>query len=132
MLEKLFDFIQKSDSSQEEREAQIDLMILMMFADQKIAQEERDMLKTETKWITWSNPEYYLDLYIDKTISKVREVVGNEENTATFIQKIAQRLQGDELRQATLETMAEFMRVDGEIAENEKRLLKKIEIAFAN
>lgn len=132
MLEKLFDFIKNSDSTQEQFEAKIDLMLLMMFVDRNIAQEERDMIKEQTEGVEWSNTEYHMELYIDKTIAEVREVVSDDEKTADFIVGIAKRLPDDESRLSTLHTITELMSIDSDIDANEKSLLETIEAIFAN
>lgn len=132
MFNKLLNLIKhaKNELSQEQKEAKIDLMLLMMYADRNIAEQERNMLKEQSEGIGWENPEYYLELYIDKRIADVREVITDENKTDAFIDSIAKRLGNDELKQKMLKMIVDFIDVDADSADREKSLLEKVEAAF--
>lgn len=132
MFNKLLNLIKhaKNELSQEQKEAKIDLMLLMMYADRNIAEQERNMLKEQSEGMGWENPEYYLELYIDKRIADVREVITDENKTDAFIDSIAKRLGNDELKQKMLKMIVDFIDVDADSADREKSLLEKVEAAF--
>lgn len=132
MFNKLLNLIKhaKNELSQEQKEAKIDLMLLMMYADRNITEQERNMLKEQSEGMGWENPEYYLELYIDKRIADVREVITDENKTDAFIDSIAKRLDNDELKQKMLKMIVDFIDVDADSADREKSLLEKVEAAF--
>jgi len=115
---------------QEQREAELDLLILMMYADRHIDEKERSEILKESKSFVWENGEYHVQLYIDKTIAQVRDVVLNEKKLTLFIEDILARLSEKETIENALKSVEKFMEIDFDISEKEKALLVRIKEVF--
>ena len=138
MLDTLVNWFKNAEEKQEEnsllkqnqKEAKLDALLLMMFIDRHVAELENEMLKFQSEKTAWSNPEYHYQLYVDKTIAKIRNIIGKEEELDNFIQEITQRLENQKIKQELLETLETFMEIDAEITPTEKELLEKFRGAF--
>jgi len=119
-----------NDLSQQQREAELDLLILMMYADRHIDDKERDAIVQESKSFVWENKEYHVTLYIDKTIAKVRSVMLNEKSLNLFLEDILTRLNDKETRDKALESVEKFMDIDFDISYKERELLEVIKKVF--
>ena len=116
--------------AQEQREAELDLLILMMYADRHIDEKEREEIVESSNAFTWENNEYHVSLYIDKTIGDVRRVLQNESNLKVFLEDVVRRLANDEAREKALNRVEKFMAIDADISPKERVLLDDIRKIF--
>jgi len=119
-----------NDLSQQQREAELDLLILMMYADRHIDDKERGEILQESKSFIWENKEYHVSLYIDKTVAKVRNIILNEKKLNDFIEDILTRLNDNETRDKALKSVEQFMDIDFNISDKERELLEVIKKVF--
>ena len=116
--------------AQRQREAELDLLILMMYADRHIDEKEREEILESSNAFTWENNEYHVSLYIDKTIGDVRRVLQNESNLKVFLEDVVRRLANDEAREKALNRVEKFMAIDADISPKERVLLDDIRKIF--
>ena len=119
-----------NDLAQQQREAELDLLILMMYADRHIDENEKNKIVKESKSFEWENKEYHVSLYIDKTVAKVRSVILDEKSLVIFLEDILTRLDDNDTKDKVLKSVEKFMEIDFDISEKEKELLAVIKKVF--
>jgi len=119
-----------NDLEQKQREAELDLLILMMYADRHIDENETIKIKADSESLIWENNEYHIDLYIDKTIASVRNVMVNRNRLEVFIKDIASRLETHLIKDKAFKNVEKFMEIDFDISPKEVELLKQIDEVF--
>jgi hypothetical protein len=119
-----------NDLEQRQREAELDLLILMMYADRHIDENETIKIKADSESLIWENREYHIDLYIDKTIASVRNVMVNRNRLELFIKDIALRLRTQEVKNRAFVNVEKFMEIDFDISPKEVELLGQIDEIF--
>jgi hypothetical protein len=120
-----------SGLTQKQREAKLDLLILMMYADRHIDENESQEIIKESKSFVWENREYHVQLYIDKTIAKVRSVIYDDDKLSSFIEDILTRLEEKDAIDKALISVEKFMDIDFDISDREKELLATIKDIFS-
>jgi len=119
-----------NDLEQKQREAELDLLILMMYADRHIDENETIKIKADSESLIWENREYHIDLYIDKIIASVRNVIVNRNRLEVFIKDIALRLRTQEVKNRAFINVEKFMEIDFDISPKEVELLGQIDEIF--
>jgi len=117
--------------AQQQREAELDLLILMMYADRNIDDNENSNIAKQSNSLRWENKEYHVSLYIDKTVAKVRNIITDKEKLSLFIEDISTRLDDKETKDSAFVSVEKFMEIDFDISEKERELLATIKEIFA-
>ena len=98
--------------SQQEREAIIDVILLSMYADNKLDLGEQDILHQHTGSLSWDSGTY-VDIYVNQAIGVTRQGLATEEGTTRLIQSIADRLDSDDAKQRVMEICEKVLLADG-------------------
>jgi uncharacterized tellurite resistance protein B-like protein len=112
-----------------EREATIDLLIWTMYADNLLALPETEKLDQITQEIPWDSPTRP-DQYINSAFSRVRDVVADSTLADGFLADVSRRLGSRKARTQAYELCRELAQSDGQVAERETQLLKRIRAEF--
>lgn len=118
---------QEQPSSQPQREALIDLLVWTMFADRHVALPEQAFIAEQADGLPWDTTRP-VELYIDKAVHRTRQVLGDEEGEAAYLDQIAARLADPELKRAALSACEELIGVDGDRAPAELAHLERVRV----
>jgi len=114
-------------TSQPQREALIDLLVWTMFADRHVALPEQSFIAQQAEGLAWDSPRP-VELYIDKAVRRIREVLGDEAAEETYLEEIAARLADPEMKRTAHAACDELIGVDGERAPAELTHLERVRI----
>lgn len=131
-MDQLFQVFRHSDPdrmSQEQREATVDLLIWMMYADRKLSEAEHQQLTVETRDLPWDSPTR-VEQYIDASIGRVRNAVGDSTSEEAYLAGIAARLGGDAARREAYAACERLAAADEKVAQQEEQLLTRVRQAL--
>ncbi len=115
--------------AQTEREAIVDLLLLGMYADRHIAVSEQEFLATEMAKMGWD--EFHSpEIYLQRAVPLVREVLAYADRTQGFLQTIAQRLPEAAVMKFAIEQFSALIALDGVTAESEASLFDQVMETF--
>ena len=113
------------ETDQSRLEAGLELVILVMHADRRIALEEQDVFKTQLSQSHWRGVKTLTQFFGEAT-AKVRQVVGDETTEDVFIDE-RMRILADTPLLAKLQVAVGTMAgSDGEIDDREQRIHARI------
>jgi hypothetical protein len=114
---------------QAQREAIVDLLLLGMYADRHIAVAEQEFLAEAIAQMGWD--EFYSpEIYFQRVVPTVREVLGNVDRTRSFLQSISARLDQVELMKFAIEKFSTLIALDGVTEESEAVLFDQVMETF--
>ena len=119
-----------SQPGQEGREALIDLLVWTMLVDHRALPVEAHQIRKEAAGLTWSSG-LSLELFINQSLARAGDVLGDEEAERTYLDDISQRLGSAESRAAALAACENLIGVDGERAALEVAHLKRVATRFS-
>jgi hypothetical protein len=116
---------------QGQREAIVDLLLLGIYADCHIAVSEQEFLVEAIATLGWD--EFYSpDIYFQRVVPTVREVLGNVDRTRGFLQDISVRLDQVDVMKFAIEQFSALIALGGVTEESEALLFDQVmEIFFA-
>jgi hypothetical protein len=115
--------------AQTEREAIVDLLLLGMYADRHIALSEQDFLATEIAKMGWD--EFHSsEIYLQRAVPLVREVLAYADRTQCFLQTIAQRLPEAAVMKFAIEQFSALIALDGVTEASEACLFDQVMETF--
>ena len=126
---RFFERIGRAADAQRQREAMIDLLIWMMYADNVLTLPENDRIDQITAEMEWEAPSRP-SVYINTSISKIRDVLADEEKGRALLEEIHSRLGTDRMRKEAYEACRELARADGQLADEELQLLNTVKERF--
>lgn len=132
MLEQFrtfFERIGRAADAQQQREAMIDLLIWMMYADNVLTLPENDRIDQITEEMKWEAPTRP-SVYINTSISKIRDVLADEEQGKELLEDIDDRLGTKRMRQEAYEACRNIAQADGQMADEEMTLLNTVKEHF--
>ena len=114
LLQRLFNLAPEKTSdglTQPQREATLDLLLLALYADDRIALKEDEAMDAEIASLSWESgvsPEYYLNA----ATARVRKVLDDAAAKTAFLKDIGQRLATAEARQSALALCYQLLKSD--------------------
>jgi hypothetical protein len=115
--------------AQSEREAIVDLLLLGMYADRHVAAAEQEFLAAAIGKFGWD--EFYSsEIYLQRAVPSVREVLGCPDRTTRLLQTIAQRLPRAEVMKFAIEQFSALIALDGVTEESEANLFDQVMETF--
>jgi hypothetical protein len=117
--------------NQGQREAIVDLLLLGLYADRHIAVSEQEFLAEAMATFGWDefcSP----DIYLQRVVPTVREVLGNVDRTRSCLQNISVRLDQVDVMKFAIEQFSALIALGGVTEESEAVLFDQVmEIFFA-
>lgn len=114
---------------QGQREAIVDLLLLGMYADRHVAVAEQEFLVEAIATLGWD--EFYSpEIYFQRVVPTVREVLGNADRTRGFLQNISDRLDQVELMKFAIEKFSTLIGLGGVTEESEALLFDAVMETF--
>jgi uncharacterized tellurite resistance protein B-like protein len=110
---------------QPQREAIIDLLLVSMYADNRIATSEDEMLETELYAFSWESgisPENFLNA----STARIRAALVDEAKTQALLESIRQRLGSAAAKQRALALCDKLLQSDQNSSEAETNFQKRV------
>lgn len=121
--------IAKQDVTQNEREAIIELLMLIMYSDKTIKLAEDEAIKEYTNSIKWESP-LSLEFYFGKVTPKIRKALTEQENMNALLEDINFRIESELVKAQVLLVCNDLAMADSEFSPEEKELLTNISKVF--
>ena len=119
-----------SDGLQQlQREGLIELLLIAMYADNKLTLNEDEMIKRQAESFCWDSG-IYIDGFIEQATARVRDVHSISEKRLAFFQQIAEKLEDVETRQQAYNLCLQLFLSDGEQSVEETTFAGEIKSAF--
>jgi hypothetical protein len=115
--------------TQPQREATFDLLLLGMYADEKLRLAENEQLYrllSPYGWESYLNPQKYSDA----ATARVRAAHETENGTASFLMGISERLGDDDVKKLALALLARLIEADQEATESEADYYQQARTVF--
>ncbi len=120
--------IAKKDVTQNEREAIVELMMMVMYSDKTLKLAEDDAIK-EYASIKWESP-LSLEFYFGKVTPKIRTALADKEKMNAFLKDINARIESELVKAQVLLVCNDLAMADSEFSSEEKQLLENISQVF--
>ncbi|MGB3756359.1 MAG: hypothetical protein WBA07_08305 [Rivularia sp. (in: cyanobacteria)] len=117
------------DVTQNEREAIIELMMLIMYSDKTLKLAEDEAIKEYTSSIKWESP-LSLEFYFGKVTPKIRKALSDEGKMNAFLKDINTRIESELVKAQVLLVCNDLAMADSEFSSEEKELLTNISQVF--
>ena len=124
-----FERIGHAADAQKQREAMIDLLIWMMYADNVLTLPENDRIDQITEEMEWDSPNRP-SVYVNTSIAKIRDVLADDGKAQELLDSIDKRLGSDKMRKEAYEACRELANADGQVADEEMKLLNRVKHRF--
>ena len=121
--------IAKQDVTQNEREAIIELMMMVMYSDKTLKLSEDEAIKEYTNNIKWESP-LSLEFYYGKVTPKIRKALADEENMNALLEDINFRIESEIGKAQVLLVCNDLAMADSDFSSEEKELLTNISKVF--
>ncbi len=121
--------IVKQDVTQNEREAIIELLMMIMYSDKNIKVVEDEVIQEYISNIKWESP-LSLEFYFGKITPKIRRALAEEENMNALLEDINFRIESETIKSQVLLLCKDLAMADSEFSAEEKKLLKNISQVF--
>ena len=112
-------------AAQSEREALVDLMVWTMYVDRHIAAPEQAEIERVVSELSWTDGRG-VDAFINASMRRSRDVLGNAEAEARYLATIAAKLESDVSRRRAYDACACVAAIDGEVSPEEHEHLAKV------
>jgi uncharacterized tellurite resistance protein B-like protein len=117
------------DVTQNEREAIVELMMLIMYSDKTLKLAEDEAIKEYTSSVKWESP-LSLEFFFGKVTPKVRRALSDKENMNALLEDINFRIESELVKAQVLLVCNDLAMADAEFSSEEKELLKNISKVF--
>ena len=121
--------IAKQDVTQNEREAIIELLMMIMYSDKTLKLAEDEAIKEYTSSIKWESP-LSLEFYFGKVTPKIRTALSDEGKMNAFLKDINTRIESELVKAQVLLVCNDLAMADSEFSSEEKELLTNISKVF--
>ena len=122
MFEFLKNLFVGHDFIQDENEALIDLLVLAMYADNHLANQETENIEKQTSFMDWRGVQTQHD-YIDESIGKARAALDTDELTVAYLKNVASRLTEPDFRKKAKDALYEMLHADEILDPKEAKFL---------
>jgi uncharacterized tellurite resistance protein B-like protein len=110
-----------------EHQAALELLVLVMLADQDIADEEVELVREIST--EWRDDEFAFEEYLRPAIEEARQA-SEHDRVVEFLDSIDGRISSRVLRSALFSAAREVAGVDDEVSPEEGSLLSQIAVRF--
>ena len=110
-----------------EHQAALELLVLVMLADQDIADEEVELVREIST--EWRDDEFAFEEYLRPAIEEARQAI-EHDRVEEFLGSIDGRISSRVLRSALFSAAREVAGVDDEVSPEEGSLLSQIAVRF--
>ncbi|HUY85507.1 MAG TPA: hypothetical protein VMU77_00220 [Acidimicrobiales bacterium] len=125
-LHRLSHRVPHGGATADEHKAVIELLVLVIFADGKVTQEELDALEQfDSDHSDWDEGAFSVKQYLGEAVSRVRSSIDDENEIMRLIATDAGRIESADLREQAALYCRELADVDGR-AKEESALLAAI------
>ena len=107
----------------------MELLLLAMYADNKLELNEENVLRREIQSFDWHSG-VYLDGFVSEATARVRLVRINDEQRKHFLLRVGEKLADREVKERALRLCVELFRADGSQSDAEERFELEIRQAF--
>jgi uncharacterized tellurite resistance protein B-like protein len=128
-LSSVFHGHARADLDQRQREALIDLLVWIMFVDRHIAALEQESVEEAAAGLPWDSPQP-VEVFLDGSVRRIREVLGDSEAEAQHLAELASRLIEPAARERAYAACERLARIDGQLSQRELELLERIRAAL--
>jgi uncharacterized tellurite resistance protein B-like protein len=129
-LRDLYGHISVHATADQEHQAVIELLLLVMMADRHITDDELDEIRVISDDSGWESATFSFDQYLGEAMAKVRSAVAAHD-TETLLDDIDGRIVSSVLRQSLFSAARDVAGVDHDIAPEEESLLGQVAARFA-
>jgi len=113
-----------------EHEAAVELLLLVMMADQHISEAEIEEIRHISEDSGWETDTFSFDQYLGLATSKVREAI-TDDTVEELLDSIDQRVSNTVLRAALFSAARDVAGADHDVDDVEEGLLGQIAARFA-
>ncbi|MGB3652933.1 MAG: hypothetical protein WBA41_17190 [Rivularia sp. (in: cyanobacteria)] len=117
------------DVTQNEREAIVELMMMVMYSDKTLKLAEDEAIKEYTNSIKWESP-LSLEFYFGKVTPKIRTALADKEKMNAFLKDVNNRINSEAVKSQVLKLCNDLAMADAEFSSEEKELLDNISQIF--
>lgn len=110
-----------------EHQAALELLVLVMLADQDIADEEVELVREIST--EWRDDEFAFEEYLRPAIEEARQAI-EHDHVEEFLDSIDGRISSRVLRSALFSAAREVAGVDDEVSPEEGSLLSQVAVRF--
>ncbi len=128
-MRDLYSHISVHATANREHEAVIELLLLVMFADRHITDEELDEIRVISDDSGWESSTFSFDQYLGQAIAKVRAAIAAHD-TETLLDDVDARIASKVLRQSLFSAARDVAGVDHDIDPEEESLLGQVAARF--
>ena len=117
----------------EEHQAIVDLLVLTVYADERVSQEEMEALaRFDVEHQDWDGGDFSVTEYLGPSIAKVRAAVGSPLDTDQLLRDVAAKVTTPALRSAVPGYCEAVAQADGQLSANEAGIIAKIRQALGS
>jgi uncharacterized tellurite resistance protein B-like protein len=128
MIKSVINFFTRNkelDWSQAEREACLKLLILIMYSDGRISEEENKLIRENICSFEWEGVNHE-DYFVNETITKVRDL-RQDRDIEHYVEKCISALGGDDVKSKIVHLCSELVKADGEQHKQEIKIIALIQ-----
>ena len=128
MVQKIVDFFhghKEVNWTQEEREACLKLLILIMYSDGTLSKQEDDLIRQNINSFDWRGV-HHEDYFVNDTITKVRNL-NNERSRELFIRECVDAMVSEEIQSEIVNLCSDLVKVDGESHAREVKIINLLQ-----
>lgn len=114
--------------TQSQREALVDAMVWMMYADRHLADVEASAIRQEAEDVSWAGPMPIGD-YVLASISQLRQVLGDAAKEEAYLKDVVDRLETEKARRQAVESCRHVALSDLEEDGGEHAFMKRLRAA---
>ncbi len=118
-------YLNEHTITQDEREAVIILMLIIMYADRRLTLEENTTLRHYEKVIKWDSDRSLSDFFGNR-ISEIRSAMRTDNKLSDLIASTCARIKSDNIKTLTIKACNEMAEADSVKDEDERFLITAI------
>ncbi len=126
----LYGHVSVHATADREHEAAVELLLLVMMADQHISEAEIEEIRHISEDSGWETDTFSFDQYLGLATSKVREAI-TDDTVEELLDSIDQRVSNTVLRAALFSAARDVAGADHDVDDVEEGLLGQIAARFA-
>jgi hypothetical protein len=116
----------------EEHQAVVDLLVLTLYADERVSQEELEALaQFDLEHADWDGADFSVTEYLGPSIAKVRAAVSSPQLTEQLLVEVAAKITTPALRAAVPGYCEALAQADGQLSSGEAGIIDRIKRALS-